>query len=294
VTKKPVPEELSRGGFEGEASSAGFVTPDSGGGGDGTTDEFAGELSQEYLHQFDLEIDSALGIVNRNTGYAFTLNYDAYDFYHAWYPQVTGPAGQRTLSWINGGASFIFAGVNGTYWEQTGQKTPITVIKGQLLNTFMEWIKGVNETYRYYNMFDVWNTFPEGDHFIDGWTCFDFIWRCTDILQREGADINPEPVRSKDWVNLYAKEPPTLLDDNEDTRLDMLHYWEVVTFNFWGSDMSWSEFFSITWDVLWNHRFYLRVGQQDYEAHLSFPYMWTSYAKLNFASEEWVKRRATE
>ncbi|KAL6073935.1 Ceroid-lipofuscinosis neuronal protein 5, variant 2 [Balamuthia mandrillaris] len=140
------------------------------------------EIGTTILGYFDL-FHGAVAIHNRDSGVNITINYDADDFYHSFYPKlVTNSTGHKALEWINGGAVLIYKGINASYWVEEGLRRPVTSVSGDLFNKYMMWLRTVNDTYLYYNFWDVWSSFPDGTHYLKGWTCFDFVWKSMQVL----------------------------------------------------------------------------------------------------------------
>lgn len=77
---------------------------------------------------------------NRNTSISYTINYDAYpSFYEAVFPGFNTTNGNTTLEWSTEGRTFVYEGVNSTYWHVKDQV--VAKMTGSQYNRFVsEWL----------------------------------------------------------------------------------------------------------------------------------------------------------
>jgi hypothetical protein len=156
---------------------------------------------------FDL-FHGAIALKNVNQNTAITINYDAINFFHSSvFPYVyTLPNGTRYLEWQNGGANFIYLGINETYWTKTNEVVAITT--GDVYNKFINtWNAQINATQPYYDMFSILDHY-EGTLYVDGWDCFDFAVNSLQVLYEYGAEFTAQGPIGKDDVNVYTSIVP--------------------------------------------------------------------------------------
>jgi len=126
-----------------------------------------------------------LGVYNLNSGFSITLNYDATpSFTQALIPNISN----GELYWNNGGALFIYSGINATYWNSNFEL--LATIDGNTYTSFMKWIGNYNNTNPWYNIWSVYKHFPENQLWASD-DCFTFVWNTIDFLKGQNITVVP-------------------------------------------------------------------------------------------------------
>jgi hypothetical protein len=214
-----------------------------------------------------------LGLSNRDSGLNITLNYDAEDFFRAsLFPSiVTLSNGSKALNWDNGGATFIYMGINTTYFK--GINLSATT-NGSVYNDFIStWNPKVNETQPFYNMFGVTSHY-QGIIWLQSWDCFDYSWAAFQAFADRGVVFGSSISASRNFVNFYSWAQPKKVTEeyynNQTVRADIINFYEL-TEAAW-SKLSWTELFFTIMETL-DGNFYLRMSDDYYHLSLRYPYV---------------------
>jgi len=215
----------------------------------------------------------ALGFFNQNSNYSITLNYDAYDFFrNSLFPKIAVYSnGTRDLVWDNGGASFIYMGINETYWEE---QYKVASVNGTVFNAYLsEFNSQINGTYPYYNMFSTLYQYG-ANPWLSSWDCFDFVWSSFDFLHKYGGVFDYSLHLKRNFANIYSSVAPadytTLYNEDPVAReniIDFYAYTQLLV-----KDLSIMEFITATVEVF-EGIFYVRQSTEYWQATLHFPYI---------------------
>jgi len=215
-----------------------------------------------------------IGIVNQNSGFSITLNYDATpSFLSALIPEIQG----NNLVWSNQGAVFIYSGINVTFWYTKIEL--VANINGDQYNKYMSWIGDFNASYPWYDLWTAVDSFPGKILPPYPHDCFFFVWETYSYLQTLGATIIP----SETQVGLLA-----FLSDNVPVKVDMTNpSVQKDVFNFYNdmvqdiTDDGVLGMFEVMLKLVWNDNFYFHVGSDYYQIiNIKFPYVETIYDYL--------------
>jgi len=221
----------------------------------------------------------AIAFRNVRTGYEITINYDAFNFIRSSvFPViVNNPNGTQDLDWINGGASFIYEGINETYW--TTAQYLVSVINGTLFNNYLSKFNSqINDTYPYYNMFSITPQFG-AQSYVPSWDCFDFVWASFNFLYESGASLNYTLNLKRNFVNIYSTAPldyTDLYENDPNIKQEVVDFFAFIQAN--ESVLSWEEFFAALFSIF-DGVFYVRHSTQYYKAQLQFPYFGSDFAQ---------------
>jgi len=228
----------------------------------------------EYLNLYH----GAIAFTNLRTRESITINYDADDFFrNSLFPQIIHhDNGTRELKWINQGASFIYEGINETYW--TAAQELVGVISGDLYNKYIvSWNSQINETNPFYNMFSVTSRFG-ATPWLPSWDCFDFIWASFDILHQWGAKFNTSLRLKRDFANIYSSIQPVdfteMFAEDDNIKEDIIDFFAFIQASF--DELSFEEFFRTLFE-LFKGKFYVRFTNQYWETKLHWPYFAVDY-----------------
>jgi len=185
------------------------------------------------LHLFH----TALGFRVQETGYEWTVEYDANDFFATVVPEFTTTAlsseeesedalNGTELKWNNFGHAFAYESINSTYYDY---KQLITKVNGTVHNQWIQWLAGANETFPVYNMFNVLNTYnaDKSSYYLPSFTCYDFFEEAVRELVRL-TGVSSIAIKRND-VNLYAREAPTIVEEVNDK---IIAFYMMVTAKF--------------------------------------------------------------
>jgi hypothetical protein len=237
------------------------------------------------LGDFDL-FHGALAFVNKRTNFTVTINYDAFDFVRAsLFPLIVyHENGTRSVIWENGGASYIYMGINDTYWTTSVDK--ITTIDGSVYNSFLsDWNAVANATHPYYNLFairEAWNDIS----WVPSWTCFDFVWDGFSFMAKEGSQF-PNVTIKRDFSNFYSSQPPIDIthsfETNEVVRDAVIDFYEFIEVKL--ANMTLAQIVETVLDVF-EGDFYLRSSESYYRLKLEFPYIGLDFLPSPLPSDE--------
>lgn len=222
----------------------------------------------------------ALAFLNKRTNFGFTVNYDAFNFVHSsLFPTiVVNASGHKSLQFDNGGGTFVYAGINQTYWTQ--EKQVVATISGALLNKFMQWNSHINATHPYYNLLGIsqkWNATP----YVPAWTCFDYVFLAFDYLQQNGANFSVT-AGYRDFSNIYSSAPLNItLTEQTDNQLhdNVIGFYEVFDREFKSLT-----FMELIYEILatLDGVFYIRISDSLYQAKLHYPYAGLDWYQVPF------------
>jgi len=215
----------------------------------------------------------AIAFNNLNQNFSITLNYDADDILHAaLFPDIVQNSdGQTDLKWDNGGANFIYMGINDTYWDVYNEV--VAIVDGTTYNEFISgWNANVNQTDLYYEMFGVLNHWG-GAVYITGWTCFDYVFAAFQVLSQNGGQFDKSLTVVRDYINIYSSTPPVnvtlqYLTDSS-IHQEIVEQYELIEDK--ASQMSILELILAILDLL-DGSFYLRNGSDYWKLDLTLPF----------------------
>jgi hypothetical protein len=155
---------------------------------------------------------AALGIRNLNTGFEFTINYDALtNVWADFLPEVKPLAnGSAIITWHNKGGALLYKDIYRDYWH-----TAYIVVAHSTGAQFTEWLTDylafVNASHPWYNLFNVYRKFPD-EVFVKSFTCMDFVWEALAALLRFGGYLNKSALIKANYVNFYTESSPLRVD----------------------------------------------------------------------------------
>jgi len=235
-------------------------------------------LTQEFgpLFSYIGGYHSGIALINVNTGFNITINYDADDFLrNNLFPFVTKlDNGTKVLEFVNGGANFIYMGINLTYWTQ--ERTVIGEIDGTMYNTFMSnFNANTNASHPYYNLVQVTSNFS-GKPFLPAYTCFDFVWESFTNLYKLGMRYEANLSLKATLGTIYAKSFPQNVSleyyaAEHDKIVAFYEFTEAKFGNMTFHELAAELFFVFDGD------FYLRVDATLYKVKLKFPLVDSGY-----------------
>lgn len=217
----------------------------------------------------------AIAFNNSRTGVSYTLNYDANDFFrNSLFPLIVEyPNGTRDLVWDNGGASFIYEGIDSLYWY-AGQYR-VANINGSAFNKYItQWLPTVNGSQPYYDMFSVVDA-ATGKFWITSYDCFDFVWQSFRILYGENGTLFDYSVNiSRNFITIYGEAPmyyTTLFDEDPAIREQVIDFYAFIQAKY--SDLSVSEFIDTFIAIVLQEVFYLRQSTDYWKTNLADPFI---------------------
>lgn len=214
----------------------------------------------------------AIAFVNNATGLEITINYDAFNlFKSSVFPDiVTYPNGTTDLVWLDGGASFIYYGINETYW--TAGQFLITTINGTQFNMFLsDYNSQVNITHPYYNAMAITDGYGEKP-WIPSWDCFDFVWEAMGYLSSIGAQFNESLQLNRDYASVYSSEPmdyTDLYETDPQIREEINQFYEFTEAAF--KNMTLSEIVESFYEIFGGN-FFVRSSARYWKAKIHYPY----------------------
>jgi len=224
----------------------------------------------------DLALISAyhggLGLLNTNTGFAITLNYDAIpNFEYALLPLVNQT--DNTLVWSNQGAVFVYSGINETFWYTNIEL--VANINGNMYNNYMKWIKSFNTTYPWYDLWTSLNDWP-GDFYPPlSHDCFSFVWQTFAQLETLGAKIIPSEAPIG-LLTFFTNSPPIKVDmTNPTNQLNVFKFYKDMREKI--DEYSILGLVIVMVDLIIEPHYYYHVGEDYYEVKLTSPYVDTIY-----------------
>jgi len=226
-----------------------------------------------YLGDLGLH-HGAIAFHNINQQYNITINYDAFNFMRSSVFPVVNPNG--TLTWENGGASFVYAGINETYW--TSAQYVVTTINGSQYWDFLSlYNANINESYPYYNMVSVVDSFGSPPY-VSSWDCFDYAFDAFNYLGGIGAKFNDELSVYRNYANFYGGVPEDvtiLYAKDPDTRKEVVGFYAVLE----GADgnMTWLNYLDNLYKIIALGDVYVKNSEKYWAVSLHFPYIDCSY-----------------
>eukprot|EP01114_Cavostelium_apophysatum_P019151 TRINITY_DN608_c0_g1_i1.p2 TRINITY_DN608_c0_g1~~TRINITY_DN608_c0_g1_i1.p2 ORF type:complete len:303 (+),score=57.45 TRINITY_DN608_c0_g1_i1:179-1087(+) len=236
----------------------------------------------EATYGDDLEYASlyhgAIGFNNTRTGDGYSINYDAFNFLHSSiFPEVVAYSnGSRDLNWVNGGASFIYSGINITFWHGP-ETTIIAWINGSVFNSYLsDFNAQINASYPYYNMLSITADF-NAQPWVPAWDCFDFVWLSFGYIFEMGGDLDYSKHPKRNFANVYSSAPVDVTDlyhKDPEMHDTIVKFYELLDAKF--SDMSWFDFFAAIVDLV-DGEFFVRVDESYWKCNLQTPYLGMSF-----------------
>jgi len=214
----------------------------------------------------------AIGLLNNRTAESYTLNYDANDFFrNSLFPTIATDAnGTIDLIWDNGGAAFIYQGINITYWE--GGRHLITNINGSLFNNFISnWSPNVNLTHAYYDMFGIVDLVANVV-VLPSYDCFDFVWATLTFFYDNGAKLDYSTNVSRNYIMIYGGTPldvTELYEYDSNVHQSIIDFYTFIQAKF--SDLSAGQIFLAFIDLFLEGEFYLRQSTEYWSTQLELP-----------------------
>jgi len=222
----------------------------------------------------------AIGFNNTRTGEAYTLNYDAFNFFKSsMFPNITMyDNGSRSLTWINGGASFVYAGINMTWWFASHDI--VATINGTMFNNYLSMFNAeINATYPYYNMVSILSEFG-AKPYVPSWDCFDFVWASFNWVYENGGELNYSLHLKRNFVNVYSSVPIDYTDlyySDLAVQAEIIDFYAFIEIKY--SDLSWYELMSSFMDVF-DGVFFVRSNTQYFKCQLQYPYLAADFDEL--------------
>jgi len=211
----------------------------------------------------------AIGFHNIDQKYNITINYDAFNFMRSSvFPIVNTNNG--TLTWENGGATFVYAGINETYWN-TAQYVVTTINGSQYWDFLSIYNAKINSSRPYYNMVSVVDTYGSPPY-VSSWDCFDFAFDAFNYLYGIGAIFNDELTVSRNYANVYGDVPEDvtiLFERDSTTHNNVIGFYEVLE----GSDgnMTWTDYIENLGRIIAMGDIYVRNSESYWAVTLHWP-----------------------
>jgi len=215
----------------------------------------------------------AIGFNNSRTGDEYTLNYDAFDFFrNSLFPIInTNGTNGTQLTWVDGGATYIYTGINESYW--IADQVRVAQINGSVFNQFIKWSPAINETYPYYDMFAL--TDPNTtDIYLNSFDCFDFVWLSFEYLYAQKVKFDYTVNVSRNYMTFWGESPvdmSELYNTSDYYRTDINDFYIFTELKI--SDMSVSAWASMTYDVTTEGLFYIHQDSKYWMTYLEDPLM---------------------
>jgi len=153
-----------------------------------------------------------LGLINTRTNVSITVNFDGFPSFAAAFLPIMKQLsnGSFSLDWQNGGKTFIYAGINNTYWHSL-QRHVYNMTGGQF-NHFRTWLSKANDTFLFYNPWFVYSDFPSAP-VLSGYECFQFTFNALQEIGKLGATLVPGVVSLPVSLGTaYTKSAATKID----------------------------------------------------------------------------------
>jgi len=212
-----------------------------------------------------------VGIKNLNTGFEMAINFDWGDMKGIFLPNITDNGnGNYSLTWANFGATYLYNGINDTYWHSLG-RLHVATMTGNQFNQFRDFLSHVNETYTFYNPWFVYKTFP-AEPLLEGFECFQAAFKFIQKAIQLGAKRVPGVDTLKVSLGTaYSDMNVTKVDFNSpDWHIRIVDFffmleerWDLLGF------VGFLEELAI---VLATGDFFIRNGDDYYFAEISFPF----------------------
>ncbi|KYR02080.1 hypothetical protein DLAC_00881 [Tieghemostelium lacteum] len=162
---------------------------------------------------------AGLGFITKSTNEEYTVDFIAYPTITASiFPQIvnnTDSAASTSaeeplpdLVWNTIGMVQYQEQIDGTYWTSREKMYTIT---GQQFKEYLCWLPIYNQSFPYYNLFDVQDT-DTGDIFIPSSTCYDFVWSSFTALYALGGQLLTSTPPNRDYVTLMVTTEPNIVD----------------------------------------------------------------------------------
>jgi len=231
-----------------------------------------------------------IGTINRNTGARTTYNYVGFPaFSGTFLPTIIKNSnGSYTLDWHNFGKTFIYAGINETYWHSLQQK--IAVMNGAQFNQFRLWLSHANQTYRYYDPWFVYEYFPSKP-LLSGFECFQ--WAIQGVLEIKALGAQMLPGYDKLMVSVgsaYSWSQPKKVDFYDPAWRDRItEFYLLVDEKF--SALGLLGLIVELWEFLVDGDFFVRYNNDYYFVELAFPYFEMHWTALPIQTFSGVNKR---
>mmetsp|Transcript_23138 Transcript_23138/g.39324 ORF Transcript_23138/g.39324 Transcript_23138/m.39324 type:complete len:286 (-) Transcript_23138:41-898(-) len=203
---------------------------------------------------------------NHRTNFTFTTNYDSVDLnlFQSQLPQVIEKNGQKELKWFNAGRVYCYKGGQEGFWTPT---TPMGTINGTQFNSYLPFLIGFNQTWPYYEMFNIGTTHKV---FVDSRECFDFAIHSLKFLENLGAVFTHKTVRRNEAFVLTDHAPVVVNYTDPAVKAKVIEFYEVLTLK-WKKAGNFFELIEELWDIARGKEFYHHAGSTYYKVKVKFP-----------------------
>jgi len=230
-----------------------------------------------------------IGLRNRRSGLNITVNFEGFpSFKGSFLPVITELSiGSVHFQWQNGGKTFIYPGINMTYWHSLNEK--VATMNGLQFNEFMKWVALANATFTHYNPWFVYKSFPD-QPLLTGFECFQFALKSVQKVRELGAVMVPGI--DKLYVSLgtsYADVKPILVDYWDPVWHDRIEDFYMLLDEKW-NDLGYIKFLEALWDLIVDGDFFVRDNDSYYYYQLAFPFFGMHWSPMPIDS---IGRRDT-
>jgi hypothetical protein len=210
-----------------------------------------------------------LGLVNVNSGFSITLNFDATpSFIQALIPNIT----DGELYWNNQGAVFIYSSINQTFWYSN--REIVANLNGTTYNNLMKWIGSYNTTNPWYNIWTVLYNWP-GKILFASEDCFSFVWNTFRYLEGLGVKIIPSKAKVS-MLAFYSYNPPVQVDyTNPTIKKDIVKFYTSMVSKI--NSLGALGIIEVMLDLMLEENYYFHVGNSYYQVELAYPWVGTIY-----------------
>eukprot|EP01127_Copromyxa_protea_P010977 TRINITY_DN2730_c0_g1_i1.p1 TRINITY_DN2730_c0_g1~~TRINITY_DN2730_c0_g1_i1.p1 ORF type:complete len:309 (-),score=56.45 TRINITY_DN2730_c0_g1_i1:27-953(-) len=248
-------------------------------------DEFA------HIHGYH----GGVGLVNRRANVNLTVSFQANPgFMQSFVPTITKLAnGSYDLAWQNGGSTYIYTGINTTYWHSLME--PIATMNGTQFNLLLNWLAQANTTFPNYNPWSVYKSFPS-EPYLTGFECFNFAVKMILEVNRLGAQMVPGWNQLKMSIgNAYTHTQPVKVDFNDPKWNSKIVNFYLLLEKQWGK-MGFMNFLKELFNFAVKGEFFVRNNADYYYFPLHFPFFelhWRSMSIQQIADAQLATQQLT-
>jgi len=220
-----------------------------------------------------------IATINARTGSTFTINMGAAPtFEGAIVPNIeTHADGSCNITSTNHAITLVYEGINTDYWHTHNDH--IADMTGDQFNQFLLWIGNANTSFPRYNVFSVYQEFPD-KYTLNGYECFEFAFNCIAKIQELGGRLVPGLTQlPRSIMILYSDYAPVKVDPSTPgISSDLVNFFETL-------EGGWEQlgivgFFEEVWKIARSGEFFFMYGEDFYYVPLKFPYLQGHYVVM--------------
>jgi hypothetical protein len=180
------------------------------------------DIFGDLLETFDL-YHCGIGLLNTRTGKNITIEYSGTPpILDAVLPILSDDPTEPRIRWRNNGAMSQYDCIDTVYWSSTNAH--LGDMTGDQFNNFITFIRTVNSTHKFYDLFGIYMVNGTGRDWPDdytkrhmiraSYTCYDFVWDMIHEMSGMGVQFRDIKI-PRLYINVYTNDYPKRIEDGD-------------------------------------------------------------------------------